>query len=141
MPGVPQDHTRLHFPVREVWASGTCRAYATMRRCAAPWSGRAAGSTPVVAALPDGLDTRLGKAFGGVEPSPGRWERLARARALMRPDPLLLMLDEPTGARDPKAEYKLFRGFARQVQTVTARGGIALLVSHRLSTVRLADLI
>src|SRR5690606_36238989 len=103
-------------------------------------AGRA-GADAVFARLPRGARTPLGRSFGAQDPSPGQWQRLALARGLMRAAPLLLVLDEPTAALDPEVEYELFRRFADQAGEVTARGGITLLVSHRLTTVRLADLI
>lgn len=103
-----------------------------------------AGAQDVVARLPSGLDTQLGPTWpGGVEVSFGQWQRLALARGFMRDAPLLLLLDEPTAAIDAETEHALFERYAaasRQDDT-TASGRITILVSHRFSTVRMADLI
>jgi ATP-binding cassette subfamily B protein len=102
-----------------------------------------AASTDIVSALPTGLETQLGASFdGGAELSGGQWQKLALARAMMRPAPLLLVLDEPTAALDPETEHKLFSRYAAMTSTLAAdTGAITLLVSHRFSTVRMADLI
>ncbi|HEX2033383.1 MAG TPA: ABC transporter ATP-binding protein [Chloroflexota bacterium] len=101
-----------------------------------------AGATEVVATLPAGLQTQLGTAWeGGVELSGGQWQRLALARAVMRERPLLTVFDEPTAALDAQTEYALFERFAGAARSGQLRGAITLLVSHRFSTVRLADLI
>lgn len=102
-----------------------------------------ADAAGVVAHLPSGLDTQLGSRFsGGVELSGGQWQRVALARSFMRSDPVLLLLDEPTAAIDPESEYALFEHFASAAATTAANsGGITVLVSHRFSTVRMADLI
>jgi len=93
--------------------------------------------------LADGLDTQLGKSYAdGAELSGGQWQKLALGRAMMRENPLLLILDEPTAALDPEAEHALFERYAEQARRVgEVTGAITLLVSHRFSTVRMADLI
>jgi len=107
------------------------------------------GATDVVASLPAGLETQLGKTWpGGVEVSFGQWQKLALARGFMRDEPLLLVLDEPTAALDAETEHALFERYAsaaRTAGTAPGDGGragrVTLLVSHRFSTVRMADLI
>ncbi len=87
------------------------------------------------------LEQQLGSQWpGGVDLSEGQWQKVAMARAMMRPGPVLLILDEPTSGLDPHAEHALFELFAG-VAADTARrsGSIALFVSHRFSTVRMAD--
>jgi len=94
------------------------------------------GAHDVVSGLPYGYDTVLGKWFeGGEELSIGEWQKMALARAFLR-DAQIIVLDEPTSAMDAKAEYEFFARF-RQL----AEGRSALLISHRFSTVRMADLI
>jgi len=96
----------------------------------------------VVAELPEGLGTRLGRSFtGGQELSGGQWQRLALARGMMRDLPLLLVLDEPTASLDAITEAALFERYLAARQLASRSGAITLLVSHRFSTVRMADLI
>jgi ATP-binding cassette subfamily B protein len=102
-----------------------------------------AAAWDVVEDLPAGLDTPLGRTQSdGVELSGGQWQKIALARAMMRERPLLLILDEPTSALDAHAEHELFERYAESARAVAqATGGIAVFVSHRFSTVRMADLI
>lgn len=100
-----------------------------------------ASASDVLADLPAGLDTQLGRTFeGGVELSGGQWQKVALGRAMMRERPLLLVLDEPTSSLDPLAEHALFERYAGAARRVGAElGAITVLVSHRFSTVRMAD--
>jgi ATP-binding cassette, subfamily B, bacterial len=101
-----------------------------------------ADATAVASGLPDGLATRLGRSFtGGQELSGGQWQRLALARGMMRDTPLLLILDEPTASLDAITEAALFERYLAARQLASQTGAITLLVSHRFSTVRMADLI
>src|SRR5215213_9297311 len=93
-----------------------------------------AGADDVVAKLPEGYETTLGKWFeGGHQLSGGEWQKIALARAFMR-DAQVLILDEPTAALDAQAEHDLFA----RIKSLT-RGKMALYISHRFSTVRMAD--
>jgi ATP-binding cassette subfamily B protein len=101
-----------------------------------------AGAGDVVARLSSGLDTQLGPTWpGGVDVSFGQWQKLALARGFMRDDPLLLVLDEPTAALDAETEHALFERYAAAARQGDQSGRITVLVSHRFSTVRMADLI
>jgi ATP-binding cassette subfamily B protein len=102
-----------------------------------------AGAVDVIDGLSAGLDTQLGPTWdGGVDVSFGQWQKLALSRGFMREDPLLLVLDEPTAALDAETEHALFEHFAEAARsTSTENGRITILVSHRFSTVRMADLI
>ncbi|MDW5324840.1 ABC transporter ATP-binding protein [Plantactinospora sp. KLBMP9567] len=135
-----QDFARFQFRAREAVGVGDL---ARLRDEAAVRDAvRRAGAEELLTELPHGLDTQLGTAFDGIEPSLGQWQKLALARALMRPAPLLTILDEPTAALDPQAEHDLFTGFAGQAAALAAEHGtVTVFVSHRFSTVRLADLI
>jgi ATP-binding cassette subfamily B protein len=108
-----------------------------------------AGAGDVVDRLAAGLDTQLGPTWpDGVEVSFGQWQKLALARGFMRDQPLLLVLDEPTAALDAETEHALFERYAAAARGGqsngagrSANGRITILVSHRFSTVRMADLI
>lgn len=94
------------------------------------------GADRVIAGLPDQYDTVLGKWFeGGEELSIGQWQKIALARAFLR-ESQIIVLDEPTSAMDARAEYELFARFRE-----LAAGRAAVLISHRFSTVRMADTI
>jgi ATP-binding cassette subfamily B protein len=100
-----------------------------------------AGATDVVDRLPEGLQSQLGPTWPeGQELSFGQWQKLALSRGYMREEPLLMVLDEPTAALDAETEHALFDSFAEAARSTTV-GGITILVSHRFSTVRMADLI
>src|SRR5205823_181120 len=97
-------------------------------------ASRQAGSDGLIAGLPQGYETALGKWFdAGVSLSGGEWQKVALARAFMR-DARILLLDEPTSALDAQAEYELFE----RIHSLT-RGRTAVYISHRFSTVRRAD--
>ena len=104
-----------------------------------------AGADEVVVKLKAGLETQLGPTWpGGVDVSFGQWQKLALARGFMRDEPLVLVLDEPTAALDAETEHALFERYAaatRGGKGLSASGRITILVSHRFSTVRMADLI
>ena len=107
-----------------------------------------AGADDVVEHLNSGLDTQLGPTWpSGVEVSFGQWQKLALARGFMRDHPLLLVLDEPTAALDAETEHALFERYAAAARSEQRdgssgngrQGQITILISHRFSTVRMAD--
>jgi ATP-binding cassette subfamily B protein len=101
-----------------------------------------AGADDVVVRLAAGLETQLGSTWpGGVEVSFGQWQKLALARGFMRDHPLVLILDEPTAALDAETEHALFEHYAAAAHQTDGDGRITVLVSHRFSTVRMADFI
>jgi ATP-binding cassette, subfamily B, bacterial len=101
-----------------------------------------AGAADVLARLPAGLETQLGPTWpNGAELSFGQWQKLGLARGFMRDQPLLLILDEPTAALDAETEHALFERYAQAARSSDTSGRITILVSHRFSTVRMADLI
>lgn len=101
-----------------------------------------AGARDLVDALPAGLRTQLGPSWPeGVDVSYGQWQKLALARGFMRDEPLLVALDEPTAALDAETEHQLFERYAATARQARRNGSVTILVSHRFSTVRMADLI
>ncbi|MBW3587957.1 MAG: ABC transporter ATP-binding protein/permease [Actinobacteria bacterium] len=101
-----------------------------------------AGAEELIKVGDDGLETPLGRTWAnGIDLSGGQWQKLALARSLMRRNPLLLVFDEPTAALDAETEHALFERFAAASREEVSTGMITLLISHRFSTVRMADLI
>jgi ATP-binding cassette subfamily B protein len=129
---VYQDFARFALSLRENVAVGAVEAAPSARRIeeVSRWSG----ADEVAAALPAGYETELTRRFaGGVELSGGEWQKVALARGFLR-DAALVVLDEPSAALDAEAEHRLFERFRELVA-----GRTALLISHRFSTVRMAD--
>lgn len=129
-----QDFARLEFMARESIGVGDLPAIEEAGIVMAAVDR--AGMQRTISGLPDGLETQLGRHFGGVDLSGGEWQRLALARSHMRTTPLLYILDEPTAALDPQSEHALFRSIS---ELSRRQGNITLFVSHRFSTVRMAD--
>ena len=101
-----------------------------------------ADADSLVALLPNGVSTQLGKQFGGVDISEGQWQKVALARACMRRQPLLFVLDEPPASLDAPSEHAIFDRYMRRARAIAAEtGAITVIVSHRFSTVAGADLI
>ena len=140
--GAFQDFFRFEFPAQHSIGVGELPRLDDLPAVEAA-VGRA-GADDVVDKLPRGLETQLGPTWrDGVEVSFGQWQKLALARGFMRDDPLLLVLDEPTAALDAETEHALFERYAAAARAGTGRdaGRVTVLVSHRFSTVRMADLI
>jgi len=139
--GAFQDFFRFEFRARETVGLGDVERLGQEQAVSA--AVERAGASDVVAHLESGLDTQLGPTWpGGVELSFGQWQKFALARGFMRDEPLLLVLDEPTAALDAETEHSLFERYAAAARGSADRSGrITVLVSHRFSTVRMADLI
>jgi ATP-binding cassette subfamily B protein len=149
--GAFQDFFRFEFKARQTVGVGDVPrlddAPAVMAAV-----GRA-GADEVIVKLRAGLETQLGPTWpDGVDVSFGQWQKLALARGFMRDGPLVLVLDEPTAALDAETEHALFERYAAAARggSHAARDGsaardgngrVTILVSHRFSTVRMADLI
>lgn len=134
-----QDFTRPELTIAEAIGLGDPPAAEDLARVKAAAS---AGGAEFAAALPSSWRTRLGPSWpDGVDLSGGQWQRVALARGSMREHPELAVLDEPTAALDAHAEDEMFARYARSARLNKARGAVTLLVTHRYSTVRHADII
>ncbi|MGB3309342.1 MAG: ABC transporter ATP-binding protein [Nodosilinea sp.] len=128
-----QDFVRYQFKVGENIGVGDVTDFEDAQR----WqtAAKKGTATEFIEALPDGYDTQLGRwFFGGQELSGGQWQKIALSRAFMRTEADILVLDEPTSAMDAEAETRLFEQFREATQNQ-----MAILISHRFSTVRRAD--
>jgi ATP-binding cassette subfamily B protein len=127
-----QDFVQYHATARENIGFGQIEALDDESRIVS--SAQRGGADTVIAELPEGYNTMLGRWFErGLELSGGQWQKMALGRAFMR-DGEVLVLDEPTAALDAEREYEIFQRFHELTD-----GKIALLISHRFSTVRMAD--
>jgi len=136
-----QDFVHFEYPAMESVGLGELAGIANER-----WVERAvarASAGDVIESLPAGLATLLGREYGeGVELSTGQWQKVALGRTMMRVDPLLLVLDEPSASLDAYTEHALFERYARASERAGREiGAITILISHRFSTVRMADLV
>jgi ABC-type multidrug transport system fused ATPase/permease subunit len=135
-----QDYQPFEFLLRETVGVGEMARIAD--QAAVRTALEKAGADDVSTFLPEGLETQLGRAWDdGVDLSVGQWQKLALARAMMRQDPLLVVFDEPTAALDAPTEHALFERVANAARASASAGWVTLLVTHRFSTVRVADLI
>lgn len=128
-----QDFVRYQLTVGENIGAGDERAYSDKAR----WEEAAEQglAKPVIDTLPEGYATQLGRWFkSGRELSLGQWQKVALARSFMRREADILVLDEPTSSMDAEAEVKIFERFRE-----LTHDKIAILISHRFSTVRMAD--
>ncbi len=127
-----QDFVRYNFTAGDNIAVGRIAARDDQARIAR--AARSSQADEVIAGLPAGYDQRIGKRFkNGVELSGGEWQKVAIARAYMR-EAEVLILDEPTAALDARAEFEVFQRFKE-----LSKGKTAVLISHRFSSVRMAD--
>jgi ATP-binding cassette subfamily B protein len=127
-----QDYMRYDMPVRENIGFGRIEELGNQLRIED--AARKSLAEPLIAQLARGYEQMLGRRFeNGVDLSAGQWQKIALARAYMR-DAQVLILDEPTASLDARAEYEVFLRFAD-----LTRDRMAVLISHRFSTVRMAD--
>jgi len=130
--GIFQDYVKFQLSAKDNIALGVRASDVDLP--SVTQAAKQAGVHETIERLPKGYESLLGKLFdGGHELSIGEWQKVALARAILR-DSQILILDEPTSAMDAKAEAELFERFHELSQ-----GRIAILISHRLSTVKMAD--
>lgn len=127
-----QDFVRYQFTIQENIGFGQVDALNDIERIKD--AAQRGGAASIIESFPNGYDTMLGRRWEkGQELSGGQWQKIALARAFMR-EAEVLVLDEPTSALDAEAEYEVFRRFGELIED-----RIAVLISHRFSTVRMAD--
>ena len=135
-----QDFARLELKLRESVGVGDLPQIDDAAAVAAALARTEGGD--IAAGLAEGLEAQLGRQFDGAELSTGQWQKVAVARAVLRETPTLLLLDEPSSGLDARAEHVLLERYSEAARAVAATSGAAtVLVSHRFSTVRSADLI
>ena len=136
--GAFQDFFKFEFRARHTVGLGDLPRFDDTPAASA--AVQRAGADDVVERLSKGLETQLGPTWPeGEELSFGQWQKLALARGFMREGPLVLVLDEPTAALDAETEHQLFERYAAAARVGSQDGRITILVSHRFSTVRMAD--
>lgn len=135
-----QDFARLEFTA--LHAVGVGDVAQVDDHAAVRGALRRAGAGTLPDDLSRGLGTRLGSRWhGGVDLSGGQWQQVALGRGQMRGEPLLAVFDEPTAALDPESEHELFEWLVRSARAHRERGTVTVIISHRFSTVAMADLI
>jgi len=140
MSGAFQDFTRFEVIARESVGAGSISEAGDPSRVRRALS--LADVSDLEGELPQGLETPLGRAFlDGIDLSGGQWQKVALGRSMMREAPLVLVLDEPTYSLDVESERRVFEWFSRIARTDNPVGAITVIVSHRFSTVRAADLV
>jgi ATP-binding cassette subfamily B protein len=127
-----QDFVHYQFTARENIGFGQIEEVENLGQVTS--AARRSGADPIITQLPAGYETTLGRRWNkGLELSGGEWQKVALGRAFMR-DAQVLVLDEPTASLDAEAEYEIFKRFGE-----LTKGRTAVFISHRFSTVRMAD--